>query len=50
MGTYSKAVNQARRLPGEIEQLRRAGREDEAKRAAEHLNRAQQQLAKRSAR
>lgn len=50
MGTYSKAANQARRLPGEIDQLKRAGREEEAQRAAEHLKRARDQLARRGSR
>lgn len=47
MGMYSKAVNQARRLPGEIEAAKRRGDEDQAKRAQEHLDRAREALARR---
>lgn len=50
MGTHSKAANQARRLPGEIENLKRAGRDEEALRAEEHLKRAREQLARRGSR
>lgn len=46
----SKYANQARRLPGEIEQLKRAGRDEEAQRAAEHLRRAQDALQRRGGR
>lgn len=50
MSTSSKYANQARRLPGEIEQLKRAGREAEAQRASEHLRRAQDALQRRGQR
>jgi hypothetical protein len=47
MGTYSKYVQQAKRLPHEIEAARARGNEEQARRTQEHLERAQRALARR---
>lgn len=50
MTTASKYANQVRRLPVEIDRLKARGREAEAQRAQEHLDRARAQVARRGRR